>query len=132
MESKSLWCAECGRNRSDEYYNPILPCPDCGSTKTYGINRNEVKLKISGANSNKGTDASGFVIQEHKERRDVSEKTKRPVLITKDTNRTNPEVTTFHHKVEELDEHKIFYKTTHEHTDQFPAKHRPKKGKDLK
>lgn len=72
-------------------------------------------------------DSTGFVTQESSTKQSHSDKTGRPVTITKDIDRRNPDFTTFHHKVEELDEHGILLKTIHEHTDPTPAKHRPQK-----
>lgn len=72
-------------------------------------------------------DPTGFIKQESVTKQSRSDKTGRPVTITKEIDRTNPDHTTFHHKVEELDEHGILSKTVHEHTDITPAKRRPLK-----
>jgi hypothetical protein len=78
--------------------------------------------------SEKVKDLTGFTKQKSVTKESHSEKSGRPVTITKDIDRTDPDCTTFHHKVEELDEHGIIKRTIHEHTDPAPAKHRPKKS----
>jgi len=77
-------------------------------------------------------DPTGFTKQESETKQSRSNKSDRPVTITKEIDRTNPDYTTFHHKVEELDEHGILKRTIHEHTNREKAKHRPEKGNDNK
>jgi len=60
-------------------------------------------------------------------RQSHSDKTGLPVTITKEVNRTDPDQTTFHHKIDELDEHGIISKTIHDHTNPNPARHRSSK-----
>jgi len=122
-------CNGCGKDLSDlpNKPNEKLPCPDCGSLKRKYFVTIEAKLHVSAAVGTKVKDSMGFVKQESNTKQSHSDKTGRPVTITKDVDRTNPDHTTFHHKIEELDEHGILSKTIHEHTDPKPAKHRPQK-----
>jgi hypothetical protein len=121
-------CGECGLELAEEYnLNKTLPCPDCGSTKRNLFISIENRSKSSVSISAKSKDPSGFVKQEERARDSVSEKTGRPVKTTISIDRRDPSQTKKHHKIEELDEHGIIYKTIHDHIDNFPARRRPKK-----
>ncbi len=124
-------CGGCGRDLADiEKESSISenrePCPDCGSVKRNYFITLEVRVNVSHTKfSMKGKDSSGFLKQEVTIRESHSDKTGRPVIITKEVDRTNPEYTLFHHKVEEYDEHGILLKPIHEHIDRNEAKRRP-------
>lgn len=126
-------CNGCGKDLSDlpDAPNMRIPCPDCGSLSRHFFVSCEVTVHMAASVGAKVRDSTGFVKQESSTRQSHSDKTGRPVTITKDVDRTNPNFTTFHHKVEELDEHGILSKTIHEHTDPKPAKHRPQKENDI-
>jgi predicted nucleic acid-binding Zn-ribbon protein len=126
VEHTVITCINCGKDLSDlpNALNERIACPDCGSSNRKTFVTIEEKLHISAAVGSKVKDSTGFVKQESDTKQSHSDKTGRPVTITKDVDRTNPDFTTFHHKVEELDEHGILSKTIHEHTDKKPAKHR--------
>jgi predicted RNA-binding Zn-ribbon protein involved in translation (DUF1610 family) len=122
-------CNGCGKNLSDlpDAPNKRIPCPDCGSISRQFFVSCEVTVHMTASVGTKVKDSTGFVKQESYTRQSRSDKTGRPVTITKEVDRTNPTYTTFHHKVEELDEHGILLKTIHEHADPKPAKRRPQK-----
>lgn len=103
--------------------NPII-CPDCGSNQANVFLYIKDTLGVSDSFGLKVRDRVGNLIQKYKKRHDISEKTKRPVIITKHVDRSNPHITRFHHKVEELDEHGILYRIIHEHIDINKSKHR--------
>jgi predicted RNA-binding Zn-ribbon protein involved in translation (DUF1610 family) len=128
-EHSTTTCNDCGKDLSDlsDEPNKRIPCPDCGSIIRKYFVTCEVTMHTTASIGAKARDSTGFVKQESSTRQSHSDKTGRPVTITKDVDRTNPDHTTFHHKVEELDEHGILSKTIHEHTDPKPAKHRPQK-----
>ena len=134
MGMKGMWCKceGCGRDLTDiEKESSISenrePCPDCGSVKRNCIITLEERVRVSNIKfSMKGKDSSGFLRQKTTVRESHSDKTDRPVIITKEVDRTNPEYTLFHHKIEEYDEHGIFLKTIHEHTNRNEAKRRPR------
>jgi len=129
-----MWCKceGCGRDLTDiEKESSISenrePCPDCGSVKRNCTITLEERVKVSNIKfSMKGKDSSGFLRQKTTTCESHSDKTGRPVIITKEVDRTNPEYTLFHHKIEEYDEHGILPKTIHEHTDRNEAKRRPR------
>jgi DNA-directed RNA polymerase subunit RPC12/RpoP len=133
-ETTSWKCMGCGRDISDiiekENENKRLPCPDCGSTQRKMFVTMEVKAKASASMSVKVKDSSGFVKQESKMRESHSDKTNRPVKISVDVDRTDPDITKVNHKVEEVDEHGILYRKIHEDTKINKAKHRPLKKDD--
>jgi hypothetical protein len=129
-EHAVITCIDCGKNLSDFPNTPDkqIPCPDCGSLKRNIAVTIQAELHLSASVvSSKVEDLTGFVKQESITKESHSEKTGRPVTITKEVDRTNLEYTTFHHKIEELDEHGILSRTIHEHTDIYPAKRRPSK-----
>jgi DNA-directed RNA polymerase subunit RPC12/RpoP len=130
-EENSTKCFVCGKDLSDlnDPKDPFkrIPCPDCGSTIRHFYCTAKCEIKHSVSISSKIKDTDGFVKQKEKTRECQSDKTDRPVTITTISDRSNPESSTFYHKVEEYDEHGIIKRTIHEHTDPFPAKHRKKK-----
>jgi DNA-directed RNA polymerase subunit RPC12/RpoP len=126
-EHSETKCKDCGKDLSDlpDEPNKRIPCPDCRSTiRSYFVTC-EVAVHHSLSIGSKVRDATGFVKQESITKQSHSDKTGLPVTITKEVDRTNPYFTTFHHKVEQLDEHGILSKTIHEHSDRYPAKRRP-------
>ena len=131
-ESTSYKCAECGRDLTDiiEKSNEKIQCPDCGSSKRHVFLTAEEKLNVSVATALKIKDPFGFMKQESKTWESRSNNANRPVIISKDIDRSNPDYTDFHHKVEELDEHGILRRTIHDHTKREKAKHRPTKNKN--
>jgi len=128
-EHSEMKCKVCGKDLSDipDEPNKRIPCPDCGSTiRSYFVTC-EVAVHHSLSIGSKVRDVAGFVKQESITKQSHSDKTGQPVTITREVDRTNPDFTSFHHKVEQLDEHGILSKTIHEHTDRNPAKRRPQK-----
>ena len=128
-EQTVIKCNNCGKDLSDSpnALNERIPCPDCGSMSRKAFVTIEETLHMSPSVGTKARDSTGFLKQESSTKQSHSDKSGRPVTITKEVDRTNPDHTTFHHKVEELDEHGILSKTIHEHTDIRPAKRRPSK-----
>ncbi|MDR9817266.1 MAG: hypothetical protein WBJ06_06960 [Candidatus Methanoculleus thermohydrogenotrophicum] len=134
MGIEGMWCKceGCGRDLTDIDKESSIsenrePCPDCGSVKRNYFITLEERVRVSNPKfSMKGKDSSGFLRQKITIRESHSDKTDRPVIITKEVDRTNPEYTLFHHKIEEYDEHGIFLKTIHEHTNRNEAKRRPR------
>lgn len=125
--SRIITCLECGRDLTNEHQQSVnkpIVCPDCGSTQVKVFLHIRDTLKISDSYKLKLKDSTGFLLQKRIMRRDISEKTKRPVIITKDVDRSNSKHTIFHHKVEELDKNGILYRIIHEHTDIRKSKHR--------
>lgn len=138
MGVKGMWCKceGCGRDLTDIEKESSIgenrePCPDCGSVKRNYFAALEERVRISDTDySMKGKNSSGFLRQKATIHKSHSDKTGRPVIITKEVDRTNPEYTLFHHKIEEYDEHGILLKTIHEHTNRNEAKRRPKTYSD--
>lgn len=128
-ERSEMKCNDCGKDLSDlsDIVIKRTPCPDCGSTSRHFFMSCGVTHEITLSVGIKVRDSSGFAKQESNSKQSHSEKTGLPVIITKEIDRTNPEFSSFHHKVEEIDEHGILSKTIHEHTDINPAKHRYKR-----
>jgi len=135
-EENATLCSVCGKDLSElnDPKDPFkrIPCPDCGSTIRSHFLTIKCGIGLSVAVSSEIKDNTGFVKQEDRTWQGYSEKSNRPVIISKVIDRTDPNYTKFHHKVEEWDEHGIIKRTIHEHTDVAPAKHRPKnEGEDL-
>ncbi|MFA6225975.1 MAG: hypothetical protein WC620_07350 [Methanoregula sp.] len=122
-------CKGCGKDLSDLRDAPDkrTSCPDCGSISRHFFVSCEVTMQMTASVGTNVRDSTGFVKQESNTRQNHSDKTGRSVIITKEVDRTDPDYSTFHHKVEEFDEHEILLKTIHEHADPKPAKRRPNK-----
>lgn len=127
-EMNLTMCSGCGKDLT--YLNDPndphkrAPCPDCGSKIRNHFASVECGIKLTPSISLEAKNPEGFTKQKEKVREDYSEKSGRPVTITKVIDRTNLDITTFYHKVEEYDEHGILKKVVHEHTNISPAKHR--------
>ena len=128
-ESVSYKCAECGRDLTDIIgkSNERIQCPDCGSSKRNVFLTVREKVNLSVATALKIKDSSGFIKKESYIKESYSNRSNRPVIISKDIDRSNLDFTDFHHKVEEWDEHGILKRTIHDHTEKKKAKHRPMK-----
>lgn len=129
MESVVYTCKGCGRDLSDlnpEQPDERKPCPDCGSTLRKVFVTIEEQVNCSVSMSAKSKDASGHVKQEIRQRDDVSEKTGKPVKVSVDVDRRNPDETKVTHRVEEVDKITGYTTKIHEDVKIGKAKHRPK------
>lgn len=130
MESVVYTCMGCGRDISDlnpEQPGERKPCPDCGSTQRKVFSTLKIEqVKGSVSMSAKSEDATGHVKQEMRQRDDVSEKTGKPVKVSVDVDRRNPDETKVTHRVEEVDKLTGYTTIIHEDVKIGKAKHRPK------
>lgn len=118
MESSAIKCAECGRDMEEERNSQTrLPCPDCGSLIRRFYQDLDLNTVTSFSVLSEVRDNSGSLKYKDHCKDDISENTRRPVKTTISIDVTDPNNPKKYHKVEELDEHGIFYKTIHEHTD---------------
>lgn len=129
-ETRTVKCEGCGRDLTEEVkIDPEMSCQECGSRKREFFVSFGESIGLSAATSVKVKDPSGFITQEERSRSSKSKQTGRPVKITVNVDRRDPEKTKVTHNVKELDKHGIFYKKIHEDVKEGPAKHRPKKDK---
>jgi hypothetical protein len=127
MDIHAVKCAGCGRDLTEEIkINPKISCPDCGSIIQNCFVNVEDTIAVSVDESFNIKDPSGFVKQEVRTKSSKSEKTGRPIKTTVHVDRGDPNVTKVTHRIEELDEHGIYYKLIHEDVKEGSAKHRPK------
>lgn len=129
MENVVYTCMGCGRDLSDlntEEPGERKLCPDCGSTQRKVFVTLTEQVKCSASMSAKSKDATGHVKQELRQRDDVSEKTGKPVKVSVDVDRRNPDKTKVTHRVEEVDKLTGYTTKIHEDVKIGKAKHRPK------
>jgi len=130
MEHSIYVCSCCGKDLTEiykEHNTDRMPCPDCGSTKRNIICTIEGTVKCFPSVSLKGKDIAGYTKYESRQRYDVSEKTGKPVKVSVDVEKTDPNKTVVTHKVEEIDKLTGYTQTIHEDTKIGEARHRPKK-----
>lgn len=124
-ENSYIKCSGCGKDLSDDLYRKShLPCPDCGSEDRKIFAYDKILIKLKTEFKLKAKDRSGFLVKKIKIREEICENTGRPVKNMIAVDRSNPNETEFHHKIEELDKNGIPFKTIHEHKARSPAKHR--------